>query len=116
MTLTHFILTISASALILPFAYAGSDYLGDKNMTIRGPDSEEILHQTTLNLKSVFQNYVPVVDSGSTITSPLRVEGTATNPQIRLSVKKCIFGFCKTVDLNAVISLAEAAHAKCDRF
>lgn len=101
---------------LIPLLYVGSDHLGTHALQIQRRDSQLVLDQLTGDIKSVFQHYVPAVDSESTIVVPLQVTGSSSNPELRMSVRKCKFGFCKTVDLTALISLRESSQGNCDRF
>jgi hypothetical protein len=90
-------------------AFAGSDFLAQKTITIASARSADILDRTVADIRGVFQRYQPAIDSQSKIVSPLRVTGSASQPEVQVSIQKCIFILCQTVDLDAEISVQTVA-------
>src|SRR5271166_5777867 len=109
MTIRAAILYALMVAAGLPSAHAGSDNLATEHVSIQGNHAVESLNRLATNIKAVFQKYTVAVDSASEIVSPLVVEGTDTNPEIRVGIRKCVMGICETVDMRANIKLEDVA-------
>ena len=108
------LLTLTATLILSNFAWGASDLLARHTIRVQGPDAEAALNLTIQNPRAIFEKYEPVVGSGSEITSPLRLGGTESHPVLLMSIRKCVFVICKTVDLDAEISIREVT-GKCDR-
>lgn len=86
-------------------AFATSDFLSSETIQISSPNPEQTLNRTVADIRGVFERYVPGVDGNSKIVSPLRVTGSATAPEIQVSIQRCVLVLCQTVDLDAEISV-----------
>lgn len=93
--------------LVAQTAHADSDSLARTSINIPGPHADLALTKTAADMRAVFQRYVPGLDSGSSIVTPLRVTGTAEHPVITVSIKKCVTFICETVDMEGSISMRE---------
>jgi hypothetical protein len=69
------------------------------------PNADTVIAGIASNIKSVFENYQPQLDSGSQIVAPYEMSGSAINPEITVSVQKCVTIICQTVALDAMITL-----------
>jgi len=90
-------------------AIAPADRLASTEFIFSANNPDRVMEVTTAKLKDVFQRYRPVVDSSTTIISPLEVTGTQTNPRIQMTAKKCVFFQCQTVKLDASINIREVS-------
>jgi hypothetical protein len=102
-------------ALVCLPAFAGSDSLAQASVKIDNTRSGDVLNRLISNPKAVFEHFQPALDSGSTIVRPVQVTGSATHPNMQVSIKKCVAFVCETVDLDADISIREGKQAGCDR-
>lgn len=91
---------------------AASDFLGKQQVKMNSSHSEAIFNKALGDLRSVFQNYSPAVDSSTRIVSPLQVSGSSTRPYIEVTMEKCVLLFCKTVELKASVDAQEVS-GKC---
>lgn len=105
------ILLISLTALSLP-AFA-NDKLATGQLTINSNDSEAVLDRTLDDLRAVFKRLRPNPDGGTWVKE-LVVSGTRRNPIMQMSLRKCVFGICETVDLDADVTAREV-RGECDR-
>jgi hypothetical protein len=78
------------------------------------PNADTVIAGIASNIKSVFENYQPQLDSGSQIVAPYEMSGSAINPEITVSVQKCVTIICQTVALDAMITL-EKTTGSCDQ-
>lgn len=89
------------------FAFGASDSLGKQRVKIETTQSEAALQKTIGNLRGVFQNFRPGVDSATRVLSGPSVSGSSTHPYLKVSMERCVLLMCKTVDLDADITLQE---------
>jgi hypothetical protein len=109
-----FVFLLLPALVSLP-AFADSDFLAQASVKIESTHSGEVLNRLAANPKAVFEHFQPALDSGSTIVRPVQVTGSATHPNMQVSIKKCVAFVCQTVDLDANISMREGKQAGCDR-
>lgn len=83
------------------------DPIASRSFRYTAQDPQAVLTTTVSKLKSVFQRYRPVVDSGAKITKPLVVSGSESNPRLQMSAEKCVLFICETVDLDASVTIRE---------
>lgn len=98
--------------LISPIATAlagPADRLVKTEFTFSAENPDRVLEATVEKLKDVFKRYRPVVDSGTTIISPLQVTGSQANPRLRMTAKKCVLFQCQTVELDASVTIREVS-------
>lgn len=95
------ILSVFSASLV----QAASDNLAQERLTYRSTNVEGVLQVTVDNVKDVFERYQVALDSGTKIVSPLQVGGTQNRPVIKVTLKKCVTIVCKTVSLDAEISV-----------
>jgi hypothetical protein len=95
-------------------ANGAADFISQQVVSISGPEAEAALNQTVAELREVFARFQPALDSQSKIISPPQVSGTEAQPRLRLSMEKCVFVICKTVDIDADITVHENS-GSCDR-
>lgn len=106
-----FIALVSLTALSLPLL--ANDKLATGQLTINSNDSEAVLDRTLDDLRAVFRRLRPNPDGGQWVKE-LVVSGTKRNPVMQMSLKKCVFGICETVDLDADVTAREV-RGECDR-
>ena len=90
-----------------------ADVLVQKNLTLKATDLATVMKKTESNIKSFVDNFDIKLDSGSKLVSPKQVGGTALEPVLKVSVKKCVLFACQTIDLDAVFTLEKVSGA-CD--
>lgn len=90
------------------FAQNSSDLLAQESIKYQSANPDAVLQATVDNIKSVFDRYQVKLDRGMSIISPLQVGGTQNNPTIKTTIKKCVAFICKTVTLDAVVSIAKS--------
>ena len=95
--------------------FAASDFLAEAIVKIDSLRSGEVLNRVVADPKAVFEFYQPALDSGSTIVRPVQVTGPADHPVMQVSIRKCVGFICKTVDLDADVTLREGRSGGCDR-
>jgi len=93
---------------------ADADFLGKQQIKIDSKNSEVVLGRVLGDIRQVFENYQPAVDSSTTVTSPVQVSGSSTHPFMQVTMKKCVFLFCETVEMKADITAREVS-GKCDK-
>ncbi len=80
-----------------------SDLVLQSEIQVGGSNPERALEKTVADTRAIFYNYVPAVDSSTTILKPLRVSGSAAMPVIQMTLRKCVAFICEVVDLDAEI-------------
>jgi hypothetical protein len=91
------------------------DVLVQKTLTVTTDQFDQVLIKTENNIKAFVDNFNIKLASGSKITSPKVVTGTLLQPVLKVSVKKCVFVVCNTIDLDSEFTLRKApATANCD--
>ena len=98
-----------ASLQIVPAFGGTADRLAKTEFTFTANNPDRVLEATVEKLKDVFQRYRPVVDSSTTIISPLQVTGSQSNPRLRMTAKKCVLFQCQTVELDASVTIREVS-------
>lgn len=114
LSLTMIVCAALATAFVASAAQANSDFLGKQQVKIDGTKSDVILTRALGDLRSVFQNYRPALDSTTTVISPVQVSGSSTHPFMQVTMKKCVLLFCETVEMKADITAREVS-GKCDK-
>jgi len=66
------------------------------------------------DLRPFAENFHIQLDSGSKVVVPQEISGTQMQPVLKMSVKKCVFIFCQTIDLD-VEFLLQKTSGSCDR-
>jgi hypothetical protein len=104
------ILGLVASLFSTCLAWGGdSDFLAQQQIGFTDKNPDAVLIKLTDDLKSVFERYHVALDAGSKVVSPLKVSGSRSNPIVQVSIEKCVFVVCKTVDLDAEASWREVS-------
>lgn len=108
------ILVLTIALFSSSFAFAASDALAKETIKITAQDVDTVLDKTIDNVKGIFNRYKVALDSGSKIVSPLQVGGTQSNPTLKVSIQKCVFFVCQTVDMNAEVSVRQVS-GRCEK-
>jgi len=95
-------------------AAADSTFLAQKTISINNTKSSEILDRTVADARMVFQKFQMALDSSSKIIVPKKITGTPTRPVMTITVEKCVFIVCQTIELDAEVEVSET-RGKCDR-
>lgn len=110
--LTVFLTIVGSTGFSPLFA---QDILLQKNLTVITDNFDDVLVKTENNVKVFVDNFNVKLDSGSKLKSPKSVTGTILEPVLKLSVRKCVFVICNTVDLDLGFRLVkEASDENCD--
>ena len=102
----------------LSSAYAQSapqDFLEKVAIQFEAEDPLRTLSQLIDNPQAIFFLFQPRLDSGSKLVSGPQVGGTRNQPTLKLSIRKCVFIFCQTVELDAEAQIEELSEGTCDR-
>jgi hypothetical protein len=86
------------------------DALLQKNLMMQTTQFEAVLNRTENNIKAFVDNFT-VKLGGAKLTSPQVVSGTIMQPVLKMSVKKCVFVICQTIDFDAEFSLQKGPGA-----
>jgi hypothetical protein len=71
----------------------------------------QVLDATAGHLNEIFEAYVPALDASSQIVSPKLVSGPAAAPRLQLGIQACVFIICRTIDLDATITIQSVSGA-----
>jgi len=89
----------------LSAAAQDADILLQKNLTLKALSLEKVMAKTESNIKVFADNFEVRLDRKSKIVTPKQVIGPILQPVYKVSVQKCVFLFCQTIDLDAEFSL-----------
>lgn len=101
-------------ALSSSLALAGSDVLDRTESVVAGANPEERFMKAMGDLKGVLQKFRPHFQKGTTLISGPSVSGSTAHPVLKMTIEKCVIMICKTVKLDAEISMRENS-GSCDR-
>jgi hypothetical protein len=109
-----FLLFVTVAIFTATHAYA-QDVLVQKKLNVITDEFDQVLLKTENNIKAFVDHFQVKLDSGSKITSPKVVTGTLLQPVLKISVRKCVFIVCNSIDLDAEFTLKKAtATAACE--
>lgn len=91
------------------FNLQAQDQLLQKDITLHSNQIDLVFQKTENNIKVFLENFSVKLDNGSKIVSPQIIAGTILQPVLKVSVKKCVFIFCQTIDLDAEFTLNKVA-------
>lgn len=104
-----FLFTIVLFSTLLQQTWA-QDALLQKNLTMQTTQFDAVLSRTEGNIKAFVDNFNVKLD-GAKLTSPKVVAGTILQPVLKMSVKKCVFIICQTIDFDAEFTLQKGPGA-----
>ena len=108
-------LALFVTLLGFSFAAKAQDVLLQKNLSVITDQYDQVLLKTEANVKLFVDNFTVKLDSGSKVTSPKVVAGTVLQPILKVSIQKCVFIICNTIDLDSQFTLVKnAANPTCD--
>ena len=87
------------------FKLQAQDQLLQKDITLHSNQIDLVFQKTENNIKIFLENFSVKLDNGSKIVSPQMIAGTILQPVLKVSVKKCVFIICQTIDLDAEFTL-----------
>lgn len=94
------------------------DLLLEARIEIKATDIKLILAKTEEDVRSFAENFHVRLDSKSKITKEKQVSGSILEPVMNVTVRKCVFLICQTIDLDAQFQLSKVDVAenteKCD--
>lgn len=106
-------ITLGIFLIFSSLAFGKDDLLDKRELAIRSERFGDVITLTAENLKDVFLGYKIALDSGLTIVKPLVISGTQANPNMKVTLKKCIAIICETVSLDADLTITKVNGA-CD--
>ncbi len=109
----NFLLVMVGLFCVSAASAAEYDFLAKQTLTVQGSEPRRTLDDTAADLRAVFEKYEPALDSGTRIVRPLRISGSQREPNLNIILEKCVIFICKTVELDAVVSVAET-NGKCE--
>ena len=93
------------------FTYAqDQDLLLEARVEIIASDIKLILAKTEEDVRSFAENFQVRLDSKSKITKAKQVSGSVLEPVLNVTVRKCVFLFCQSIDLDAQFQLSKIAN------
>ncbi len=95
------------------FAQAQDDILIQKSLNLTTSDINSVMTKTEENIKLFVDHFDVKLDSGSKVVKAKTVIGTQLQPVLKVTVKKCVFFICQTIDLDAEFSL-DKLNGPCD--
>jgi hypothetical protein len=93
------------------------DLLAQTTISMSTNQLEVILEEVESDIKAFAENFTVRLDSGSKLKSKHVVSGSLLEPVLNVSVQKCVFIFCQTIELDAAFTLTkldEASGPTCD--
>lgn len=90
------------------------DLLARQQVAVPGADPQRTFLTTADDPRGIFERYQPKMDGGSTLVAPLKISGSRQTPRLQMSIRKCVAIVCKTVDLDAQVSVREV-NGVCER-
>jgi hypothetical protein len=102
---------LAVSCLILailsgPWAYSqDADLLLDRSITLNVAEPADFFNDLQDNLKPFVQNFKIQLDDSSKIVSRKKVLGTDAEPQLQVSIQKCVLVICQVIELDAQFRL-----------
>lgn len=91
---------------------ATAEYLGRTQIQFQDSNPARQIDRVAENPRAVFENFQPGLDRGSKVVSQTQVGGTESSPTLKVSIRKCVFFVCETVDLDAEARI-EAVRGTC---
>ena len=107
------LLILISLGTILASADQGLDQLLKKTLILKSPSIDKVLAKTETNIKVFADNFNVRLDSGSKIVAAKKVGGTLLQPVLNITIRKCVFLFCQTIDLDAEFDL-KVVNGTCD--
>lgn len=93
------------------------EVLMNRQLTLASTDLALVLQKTESDIKAFAENFTVRLDKKSKIVSEQVVSGSLLEPVLNVSIEKCVFIFCQTIDLDAVFKLYKTdgqVDAQCD--
>lgn len=100
-------ITLATLLVLSSIAFAKDDLLDKRELSIKSERFGDVIALTAENLKDVFLGYKIALGSGLSIVRPLVVSGTQANPNMRVTLKKCVAFVCETVSLDADLTITK---------
>ena len=95
--------------IITLFAFSAAaqnyDLLAQKKISMVTSELAQVMVKTESDIKAFADNFTVRLDSGSKLQSDHVVTGSLLEPVLNVSVRKCVFIFCQTIDLDAAFHL-----------
>ena len=81
------------------------EILVQHKLVMQTQDMKLVLKKTEADIKAFAENFTVHLDKNSKVVSPQRVSGSTLEPVLNVSIKKCVFIFCQTIDLDVAFKL-----------
>lgn len=88
---------------------ADSDFLAQQALEFRAQNPDSTFRSTISDLRGVFANFQPGLDSTMRVVKPVRVSGSSESPTVQVTLEKCVLFICQTVDFHAQISVRDSS-------
>lgn len=86
-------------------ALNGRDVLISAQVEITAQDFQDVLDKTENDVRSFAENFQIILDSKSKIKKQKEVLGSLLEPVMTITVRKCVFIVCQSIDLDAQFRL-----------
>lgn len=97
---------------------ASAEPIGKLEIPIKNSKSEILVERMVGDVRAIFRNYRPGVDSTTTLLTAPQISGSSTHPFMNASMRKCVTVFvvqqCESVELKADITVSEES-GKCTK-
>ncbi len=102
----HFIGLNIIISLLTALAWSQEqEILTQNKLIMQSQDMTQVLQKTEADIKAFAENFTVRLDKKSKVVSEQVVSGSVLEPVLNVSIKKCVFIFCQTIDLDAAFKL-----------
>lgn len=85
-------------------AKAASDEIGMIEIPMSAQSPEIVLNKMVGDVRAIFKNYKP---AGVTVKKEVEVTGSSTHPFMTVTMEKCVFLACQTVEMKADLTVVQ---------
>lgn len=106
------------SFFVLRLFAEDQEVLAQHKLIMQSQDMSQVLQKTESDIKAFADHFVVRLDKKSKVVSEQIVSGSLLEPVLNVSIEKCVFIFCQTIDLDAAFNLQVLdgqTNAKCER-
>ncbi len=98
--------SIMLIAFVFSFHLAfAQDALLQKTLTLQTNQFDQVLLKTENNIRLFVENFNIKLEKGLKLKSAKLIEGTLLQPVLKMTLKKCVFIVCKTIDFDGEFTL-----------
>lgn len=81
------------------------EILAQHKLLMQSQDMNLVLQKTEADIKAFADHFTVKLDKKSKVVSEQVVSGSLLEPVLNVSIEKCVFIFCQTIDLDAAFRL-----------